>query len=349
MLPGEAGSSINDLVQAARHVGFIVSVVRWRKPFKPFSVVPFIALVDYHFVVVISIEGDWARCVDPGYGIRDVPVEFFFKAGSPLVMAIAPNKAIRIFQEYRLERLPFNFKEYIVPVILISLLSLFIVGLKGIEPKLMQKIYSGGRDEYSFGLFLFVFFGVSFLSWLLAVLQMNYRKKSLFLIWERVINRLSSTAFFYQKRILGADIINRLGDVVEFHNQIYGAISGACITLLVASAYLIVLTTSFPRLVAALAIGVAFTLVYLTHFRKRMLAQAQKESHEIARASIRTEEFAAGFSSIVSLNAVEYVREILEFHNQQRWAESGKLVDLHARAGLVVQSIERFFLLFCAG
>jgi subfamily B ATP-binding cassette protein HlyB/CyaB len=138
------GASMLALKKAAEQTGFdAVGIYCGLNPHLLKVRTPFVALMDYHFVVVYSVSETGFLIGDPAVGLRTVPLDDLKKSWSKFILLLKPNSEF----EHQKESLPTYKKYYKVfkgvelQLIDIGVASFLSLGLGVIIPLFMQRIF----------------------------------------------------------------------------------------------------------------------------------------------------------------------------------------------------------------
>lgn len=218
VLPTKNGSSLAELIYAAKKYNYMVRVEKSDFLNKPFGRMPFVALTDYHFIIVLDISKNGVEVLDPSLGKRKIPIEVAQNEWSGYCMAISPQ-----FETYK--DTPLHEQDQKISLHCLKFFTVALFCMIGIsvgeyyENDVLRTIFNKIDNLETITLlqvYTMVVLGVFFVTifvdqLLLSNFNLHYLKK-----FKIFINNTLETSSAYLKVINPKDFILRTGDIHKY-------------------------------------------------------------------------------------------------------------------------------------
>ncbi|MBL9038995.1 MAG: ATP-binding cassette domain-containing protein [Archangium sp.] len=356
------GASMLALKQAASHVGFeAIGVMASLKGLEGLRL-PFIALCEYHFVVVYEFDDKRVKVGDPAMGLVERSLDDFQKDYSQVALLLKPTERLQTFPESRQELWKYGALlngswAQLGEIVLVSLLT-FVLGLA--TPLFLQFVFDAVLVEQKKGLLnalalgVLVLNGVSGLaSWVRGYLtthlasRLDAKFSTLFM--KHVLSL--PLAFFAVRRV--GDITTRLDQLREVREFATSKFPSLLINALTATAYIAILAAYQWKLVGLVVLCLVPLVAVVVLMNKRLNLNLTKGFKAGGKVASLTFEHFSSLETIKSLDATvtarwrwqhavaEGLKLRLEFLNWSGFVQSfsGFLQALSALVFLVVTAL----------
>lgn len=332
------GASLFSLKKAAEHVGFEAIGIKSEFHGLPKYLVPFIALTEYHFVVVYKVTQTEVTIGDPARGVLTMPAADFKREWSGVALLLKPTPKLATYPESaptygKYVEILHGLRRFMVEAFIASLV-VFALGL--VPPLFMQFIFDKVLPAQKRSLLDLAAIGVLSVTILkgLAEWARNYllmyvasRADAKFaaLFLRRTFDLPLS---FFAVRRVGA-ITTRLNELTRVRSFLTEQSISILINLMSAIVYAIIL-----GLYSVLLLGVVFVTLPITLVFVRVMAPKLKRLlQEVFKAQSRGQSMAfehfSSFETIKSINGMIAAR--------WRWEEYyAKLLDLRRQGSRLV-------------
>ena len=341
ILPTKHGSSFADLLVAAKSRDYIVSVKKTDFKYSPFGQNAFVALTDYHFVVVTGVKDDQVTYLDPSLGKRTIQVEEAQQQWSGYCLAIAPNFN-KYINQCKKNDVKFKFEDYKFFLFLLFIISLISVA-DYMENNVVRNIFNdinfSNKNEVI--LYATLLFGSNIISVFVELLErkrINFKFLKEQLVFVRSV---FSTSPAYLKIINPKDFLLRIEDISKYINAIYDIpvlFFSKLFTLSLSCFLLFQVHTSFFLIVAFSSL-LQGSIVYISrgyHVKYSQLLTDKKNVFDYLMT-----EYMSGIKTLISLErGKSATSRLLSFFDVYKQAEFKK-IDFHSKIGIATQLLDK--------
>jgi ATP-binding cassette subfamily B protein len=332
------GASLFSLKKAADHVGFEAIGVKSEYHALAKYLVPFIALAEYHFVVVYKVTPTEITVGDPARGVLTMPAADFKREWSGVALLLKPTEKLAKYPESAptygkyLEVLR-GLRRFMVEALIASLV-VFALGM--IPPLFMQFIFDKVLPAQKPSLLDAAALGVLAVTIVRCLLEWA-RNYLLMYVASRADAKFASLFLkrtfelplsFFAVRRVGA-ITSRLNELTRVRSFLTEQTLGMIISLMSAGIYALILGLYSVRLLLVVLVTVPVTLLFVRLMAPRLKRILQEVFKVQSRfQSIAFEHFSS-FETIKSINGMIAAR--------WRWeAHFSKLLDLRRHGARMV-------------
>jgi subfamily B ATP-binding cassette protein HlyB/CyaB len=305
------GASLFSMKKAAEHLGFQAIGIKARYEDLARYLVPFIALTEYHFVVVYEVTADRIVIGDPSRGIVRQAAQAFKAEWSGLAILLHPTERFKGFPEtepsyQKYLKLLHGLRAPISEALLASLL-LFVFGLT--PPLFMQTIFDQILPEAQRGLLdlaavvvLAIAITMHLTEWARDYLLLYVSSRSDAKFASLFLRRVFELPLgFFAVRRVGA-ITARFGELAQIRRFITGQTVSIIMSVLSTLVYSIVLGFYHVGLLLIVLVTLALTMAFLHSMSPRLKAQLQQIFKAQSRSNGMAFEHFSGFETIKSIN-----------------------------------------------
>jgi ABC-type bacteriocin/lantibiotic exporter with double-glycine peptidase domain len=343
ILPTKAGSSLAELIRAAERSDYLSSIVRCEFQTNPFGKVPFIALTDFHFVVVTSISNNSVHYVDPGLGSRKMSSEEARLKWSGYCLAISPSFSdFRSGQNFQYRDRIFDWN-YRGAFFFLSVLVIMLSASTYIDRKLIRELLN--HPTPTFGKLLITLLGLTllyqFISLSLDFLTARVTAIKQLHSYGRFSSAMLMTTGFYQRLLNPKDILSRYEDLGKYVRTFFEIPGRFASRLLLLALFCFLLFELSPAFFLIICLATIMQGILIFHERNRQVHFSQMLAERFNEYESLLSEYLQGIRTLVHLNKSYAASELVKKKFDRYLEVEDEKLNFHNGLGLKVQLIDK--------